>query len=98
MSQEKGLLRFFGQMDIFSFIHLSITEGLSQIAADGIDFPLLFPCNIKIIIICFLLFYLAGRNALVLEKSIFFTSPISPVKDDGQTAYRRSSLPIVSFA
>lgn len=37
MSQEKGLLRFFGQMDIFSFIHMSITEGLSQIAADGID-------------------------------------------------------------
>ena len=31
MSQEKGLLRFFGQMDIFSFIHMSITEGLSQI-------------------------------------------------------------------
>ena len=113
MSQEKGLLRFFGQMDIFSFIHMSITEGLSQIAADGIDnaqlppetilhlpgdFPLLFSCNIKIIIICFLLFYSAKRSAAVLEKSIFFTSPISPVKDDGQTAYRRSSLPIVSFA
>lgn len=62
MSQEKGLLRFFGQMDIFSFIHMSITEGLSQIAADGIDnaqlppetilhlpadFPLLFSLQYK---------------------------------------------------
>ena len=113
MSQEKGLLRFFGQMDIFSFIHMSITEGLSQIAADGIDnaqlppetilhlpgdFPLLFSLQYKNHHNLLLLFYLAGRNTLVLEKSIFFTSPISPVKDDGQTAYRRSSLPIVSFA
>ena len=62
MSQEKGLLRFFGQMDIFSFIHMSITEDLSQIAADGIDnaqlppetilhlptdFPLLFSLQYK---------------------------------------------------
>lgn len=47
MSQEKGLLRFFGQMDIFSFIHMRITEGLSQIAADGIDFPLLFSLQYK---------------------------------------------------
>ena len=62
MSQEKGLLRFFGQMDIFSFIHMSITEGLSQIVADGIDnaqlppetilhlpadFPLLFSLQYK---------------------------------------------------
>ena len=127
MSQEKGLLRFFGQMDIFSFIHMSITEGLSQIAADGIDnaqlppetilhlpgdFPLLFSLQYKnhhnlLFIILFgrahlfvssRVFYSAKRSAAVLEKSIFFTSPISPVKDDGQTAYRRSSLPIVSFA
>ncbi len=93
--------------------NMSITEDLSQIAADGIDnaqlppetilhlptdFPLLFSCNIKIIIICFFIILFGRAQHLGIGKNqSSLLPPISPVKDDGQTAYRRSSLPIVSF-